>query len=160
MQGILIPIGGNEDKGLGENEMYTLEFIGKGILANVVKESGGTDAKIVVITTASSIPQEVGENYKAAFNKLACKYVTILDIREREKSEETEILQLIKEADCVLFSWRRPVQDSRFYWWYKFTYIAAPKTGNLKICVGWHQCRSDVHEQRNDQRRSCFRCFV
>ncbi|MFN8283995.1 MAG: cyanophycinase [Chitinophagales bacterium] len=104
MQGILIPIGGNEDKGLGENEMYTLEFIGKGILANVVKESGGTDAKIVVITTASSIPQEVGENYKAAFNKLACKYVTILDIREREKSEETEILQLIKEADCVLFS--------------------------------------------------------
>ena len=104
MQGILIPIGGNEDKGIGKNEMYTLEFIGRGILANVVKESGGTDAKIVVITTASSIPQEVGENYKIAFAKLACNYVTILDIRDREKSEEPEILQLIHEADCVLFS--------------------------------------------------------
>lgn len=104
MQGILIPIGGNEDKGIGKNEMYTLEFIGKGILANVVKESGGTDAKIVVITTASSIPQEVGENYKIAFDKLECKHVTILDIREREKSEEPETLKLIDKADCVLFS--------------------------------------------------------
>jgi cyanophycinase len=104
MRGILIPIGGNEDKGIGKNEMYTLEFIGKGILANVVKESGGIDAKIVVITTASSIPLEIGENYKEAFAKLACKHVTILDIREREKSEEPEILQLIHEADCVLFS--------------------------------------------------------
>ena len=104
MQGILIPIGGNEDKGIGKNEMYTLEFIGKGILANIVKESGGTNAKIVVITTASSIPQEIGENYKIAFDKLGCKNVTILDIREREKSEEPEILKLIDEADCVLFS--------------------------------------------------------
>lgn len=104
MQGILIPIGGNEDKGIAENEMYTLEFIGKGILANVVKESGGTDAKIVVITTASSIPHEVGENYKTAFNKLGCKHISILDIRDTEKSDEPEVLQLIKEADCVLFS--------------------------------------------------------
>ncbi len=104
MQGILIPIGGNEDKGIGKNEKYTLEFIGKGILANVVKESGGKDAKIVVITTASSIPQEIGENYKIAFDKLECKFVTILDIRDREKSEEPEILKLIDEADCVLFS--------------------------------------------------------
>lgn len=104
MQGILIPIGGNEDKGIGQNEKYTLEFISKGILANVVKESGGTAAKIVVITTASSIPQEVGENYKEAFAKLGCNHVTILDIRDREKSEEPEILQLINEANCVLFS--------------------------------------------------------
>ena len=104
MQGILIPIGGNEDKGIGKNEMYTLEFIGKGILANVVKESGGTDAKIVVITTASSIPQEIGQNYMEAFNKLGCRNVIILDIRDREKSEEPEILQIILDADCVLFS--------------------------------------------------------
>ncbi|MBK6273482.1 MAG: cyanophycinase [Chitinophagales bacterium] len=104
MQGILIPIGGNEDKGIGKNEMYTLEFIGKGILANVVKESGGTDAKIVVITTASSIPQEIGQNYMEAFNKLGCRNVIILDIRDREKSEEPEILQIILDSDCVLFS--------------------------------------------------------
>lgn len=39
-KGILIPIGGNEDKGIEENEMYTLEFISEGILYHVVKEAG------------------------------------------------------------------------------------------------------------------------
>jgi len=104
MRGILIPIGGNEDKGMGKNEMYTLEFISKGILANVVKESGGKDAKIVVITTASSIPREVGENYFEAFTKLGCQHISILDIRERDQSESPEVLQLIEEANCLLFS--------------------------------------------------------
>ena len=93
MQGILIPIGGNEDKGIGENEMYTHEFISKGILATVVKESGGKDAKIVVITTASSIPKEVGANYVDAFTKLGCTDIHILDIRDRASSEEPVILQ-------------------------------------------------------------------
>ena len=104
MRGILIPIGGNEDKGMGENEKYTHEFISKGILANVLKESGGKDAKIVVITTASSIPREVGENYMDAFTKLGCKNISIIDIREREQSDTPEFLQLITEANCVMFS--------------------------------------------------------
>ena len=40
-----------------------LEFIEEGIFSHVVKEAGGIDANIVVIPTASSIPDEVGENY-------------------------------------------------------------------------------------------------
>ncbi len=104
MQGILIPIGGNEDKGNGENEKYTREFISKGILATVVRESGGKDAKIIVITTASSIPKEVGENYTEAFMKLGCTDVHILDIRDRATSEAPAILQLINDSNCVLFS--------------------------------------------------------
>ena len=40
-KGTLIPIGGNEDKGLDENEKYTLEFVDEGILYHVVKEAGG-----------------------------------------------------------------------------------------------------------------------
>lgn len=39
-KGILIPVGGNEDKGHEENEMYTLEFIQEGILFHVVREAG------------------------------------------------------------------------------------------------------------------------
>ncbi len=62
IKGTLIPIGGNEDKGIEADEMYTLEFIDEGILYHVVKEAGGVDANIVVIPTASSIPVEVGEN--------------------------------------------------------------------------------------------------
>lgn len=104
MRGILIPIGGNEDKGLGKNEMYTLEFIDKGILANVVKESGGKDAKIVVVTTASSIPQEVGQNYLDAFNKLGCDKVSIIDLRTKIACVDDSTVKLFKEANCVMFS--------------------------------------------------------
>ncbi|MDO6596395.1 cyanophycinase [Oceanihabitans sp. 2_MG-2023] len=102
--GTLIPIGGNEDKGIEENEMYTLEFIDEGILFHVVKEAGGIDANIVVIPTASSIPVEVGENYMEAFTTLGCKNVTILDIRSKEDSEKQDAIHLIQNANCVMFS--------------------------------------------------------
>jgi cyanophycinase len=104
-KGTLIPIGGNEDKGShGENENYTLEFIEEGILSHVVKEAGGTDAKIVVIPTASSIPVEVGENYMKAFAKLNCTNVHILDIRSTEDSEKETSIEMVKTANCIMFS--------------------------------------------------------
>ena len=103
-KGILIPIGGNEDKGTGEDELHTLDFIDEGILHHVVKAAGGNQAKIVVIPTASSIPEEVGENYLAAFGKLKCNNVTVLDIRSQEDSEKPESIDLIKNCDCVMFS--------------------------------------------------------
>jgi cyanophycinase len=104
IKGILIPIGGNEDKGVEENEQYTQEFISEGILFHVVEEAGGIDANIVVIPTASSIPIEVGENYMDAFTTLGCKNVTVLDIRSKEDSEKEAAIKLIKEANCVMFS--------------------------------------------------------
>lgn len=103
-RGILIPIGGNEDKGLEKDERYTLEFITEGILFHVVTASGGKDANIVVITTASSIPVKVGKNYLEAFTTLGCKNVSILDIRSKEDSEKPEVIEKIKQANCVMFS--------------------------------------------------------
>ncbi|MBT8244120.1 MAG: cyanophycinase [Winogradskyella sp.] len=103
-KGTLIPIGGNEDKGIEADEMYTLEFIEEGILAHVVKEAGGINANIVVIPTASSIPVEVGENYLTAFSTLGCKNVEVLDIRSKEDSETEKAISLIKHANCVMFS--------------------------------------------------------
>lgn len=103
-KGILIPIGGNEDKGIEESEQYTQEFISEGILFHVVTEAGGKDANIVVIPTASSIPEEVGDNYLDAFQKLGCTNVTIADIRSREDAESVEYIALVKQADCIMFS--------------------------------------------------------
>ncbi len=103
-KGTLIPIGGNEDKGIEDNEKHTLEFISEGILFHVVREAGGVDANIVVIPTASSIPVEVGENYLDAFTTLGCKNVTVLDIRSKEDSEKQASIDLIKTANCIMFS--------------------------------------------------------
>ena len=104
VSGILIPIGGNEDKGNEENEMFRLEFIDDGILYHVVKEAGGIKASIVIIPTASSIPIEVGNSYIEAFTTLGCKNISVLDIRSKEDSEKQSSIDLIKNADCVMFS--------------------------------------------------------
>ena len=104
IKGTLIPIGGNEDKGFDDSELYSLEFIDNGILFHVVKEAGGIDAKIVVIPTASSIPVEVGASYTNAFSSLGCKNIHILDIRSREDSEKQSSIDLIRSADCIMFS--------------------------------------------------------
>lgn len=104
MKGTLIPIGGNEDKGLSDNELDTKDFIDEGILSHVVYQAGGVDAKIIVIPTASSIPVEVGENYLDAFHKLGCTDVTVLNIRSKKDSEKQSAIDLIKNANCIMFS--------------------------------------------------------
>lgn len=104
IKGTLIPIGGNEDKGNGQSERYTLEYIQEGILSRVVKESGGKDALIVIIPTASSIPIEVSRNYREAFDKLGCENIYVMDIRSREDAEMPHYLETMKKADCVMFS--------------------------------------------------------
>ncbi|MBI1305501.1 MAG: cyanophycinase [Bacteroidetes bacterium] len=103
-RGKLIPIGGNEDKGAGTDENYTLDFVQQGILSHVVRESGGVDAKILVVPTASSIPEEVGENYQEAFAILGCSDVRVIHIRKKGESDQPEFLHLLQEADCVMFT--------------------------------------------------------
>lgn len=102
IKGILIPIGGNEDK--GERWNSRLNFIEKGVLSHVLQESKGKQSKVVVIPIASDIPDEVGQNYMNAFTKLGCKEISILKITRRSQSEGKEVLRLIEQADCIMFS--------------------------------------------------------
>jgi cyanophycinase len=104
VNGILIPIGGNEDKGLGKDETYTLDFIQDGILSHVVREAGGPRARILVIPTASSIPEQVGRNYTAAFGHLGCTDVQVLDIRKKEQTRDPAIIRAFQEAGLIMFS--------------------------------------------------------
>ncbi|MBX2846417.1 MAG: cyanophycinase, partial [Saprospiraceae bacterium] len=103
-KGTLISIGGNEDKGFGADEAYRLEFISDGILSHVVQQGGGTDARIVVIPTASSIPDEVSANYIHAFTKLGCKKVKVLKIKSRKSVDKEKYLERLRKADIVMFS--------------------------------------------------------
>ncbi|MGE0589428.1 MAG: cyanophycinase [Cyclobacteriaceae bacterium] len=101
-KGVLIPIGGNEDKGDRWNSR--LNFSEKGILSHVLQESKGSESKVVVIPTASKIPEEVGDNYVKAFAKLGCQNVTVLNISRRNHADNKEILKHIATADCFMFS--------------------------------------------------------
>lgn len=104
IKGTLIPIGGNEDKGSHKAAKYRLDYISQGILARVVEETGGKKSKILVITTASGIPDEVGQNYIHAFDLLDCHNVTTLHIASKEEADLEENLELIRTTDCVMFS--------------------------------------------------------
>lgn len=103
-KGTLIPIGGNENKGIGTNEKYHTENIEDSILSRMVMESGGPQSSIVVIPTASSIPNQVWENYRDAFHKLGCKNVKVANIRERSEAEDQKYIEMIINAKCVMFS--------------------------------------------------------
>jgi cyanophycinase len=108
-KGKLIPVGGAEDKGTdleqGFIQRNNLNFFEAGILSRIVDETRyHQDSKIEVITTASTIPIEVGENYLEAFAKLSCTNVNVMNIRNREYTLKPDYIERIKEADAVMFT--------------------------------------------------------
>jgi cyanophycinase len=106
--GKLIAIGGAEDKGTnletGDIHRNNLNFFELGILRRVVEEAGGPSARIEVITTASMIPYEVGENYLNAFGKIGCTNVDVMHIRNRQDAGNNEYISRIQNCDAVMFS--------------------------------------------------------
>lgn len=102
IQGTLIPIGGNEVK--AKNEKRGLDFVQEGILAHVVRESGGKDAKIIIIPTASSIPKIVGANYLCAFKELGCTNTEVVFISKKKHCSDPEVIRAFETADCVMFT--------------------------------------------------------
>ena len=107
-KGKLIAIGGAEDKGTdlekGEILRSNLNFFELGILRRVVEEAGGPSSRIEVITTASMIPYEVGDNYLNAFGKIGCTNVGLLHIRTRQDAMNDEYIERIRHCDAVMFS--------------------------------------------------------
>lgn len=100
-EGKLIAIGGNENKGNGDDHQ---QFIEDGILRRFITELKGETSKIGVITSASSVPEEVGQNYLDAFDKLGVQDVRIMHIASREEANDIVLLNRIREADGVLLS--------------------------------------------------------
>lgn len=107
-KGKLMAIGGAEDKGTdlekGEILRSNLNFFDRGILRRIAQEAGGNLARIEVITTASMIPYEVGDNYLDAFGNIGCTNVGVMHIRNRSDVGKEEHLSRIKAAHAVMFS--------------------------------------------------------
>ena len=106
--GHLVAVGGAEDKGTdlekGILQRNRLNFFELGILKNIVSLIGSKGPHVEVITTASSIPDEVAQNYKEAFEKLGCLNVGHLRIRNREDASLPEYLDRVNACNCIMFS--------------------------------------------------------
>ena len=107
-QGKLFAIGGAEDKGVdlekGEMIRNNLNFFELGILRHIFEEAGGSGIRMEVITTASMIPNEVGENYLNAFGKIGCTNIGLMPIRNRADAMEKEYIERIKKCNAIMFS--------------------------------------------------------
>lgn len=107
-KGKLIAIGGAEDKGTtlekGSVTRSNLNFFELGILRRIVQEAGGLMSRIEVITTASMIPFEVGNNYMEAFGRIGCTHIGIMHIRNREDANNKEYFERIQNCDAVMFT--------------------------------------------------------
>lgn len=107
-KGKLIAIGGAEDKGTdletGKIQRNNLNFFELGILSRIVEEAGGPLCRIEVITTASMIPYEVGDNYMDAFGKIGCTNIGVMHIRNRAETAMAGYFERISSCDVVMFS--------------------------------------------------------
>src|SRR5215203_4959772 len=107
-KGKLIAVGGAEDKGTdlesGEIHRSNLNFFELGILRRVVQESGGPSVRIEVVTTASMIHNEVGNNYLNAFGRIGCTNVDVMHIRNRQDALNPDYLERIEQCDAIVFS--------------------------------------------------------
>ena len=91
--GQLVIIGGAEDK---EGDCK--------ILREFVRRAGGVNARIVVMTVATELPREVGENYIKVFERLGAEDVRIVDTVAREDGSSSTYLEAIEKATGVFFT--------------------------------------------------------
>jgi cyanophycinase len=107
-KGKLIAIGGNEDKGTYPNpkskKKYYLDFFELGILKRFLKEVPAEQPHIEVITTASLIPEEVGERYMSAFGILGIDNAHLMHIKNAEDAQSPEFLERLRKADAIMMS--------------------------------------------------------
>jgi len=91
--GQLVIIGGAEDK---EGDCK--------ILREFVRRAGGVRARIVIMTAATELPREVGENYIRVFERLGVEDARIVDTVTREDTTSSSALEAIEKATGIFFT--------------------------------------------------------
>lgn len=88
-----MPIGGAEDK-----------VAQRLVLNSFVRLAGGNSARLVVIPTASEIPDEVGAMYHGIFTMLGAAQVQVLDVRTREQAEDAGFSAALLDASGIFMT--------------------------------------------------------
>ena len=91
-RGWIIPIGGAENK---ENDRHILE--------RFIEVSGGDEADIVVIPTASRL-HETGHRYERLFRDIGAAQVTVMDFDTRRDCQEPGRLERLDQATGIFFT--------------------------------------------------------
>ena len=93
VKGNLVVIGGAEDK-YGDSS----------ILKQVVSEIGGNEGKLMVLTTATENPEEVGNEYRNVFGRLGLSHIDVLNINTRDDANREENVERIIKSNGIFFT--------------------------------------------------------
>lgn len=91
--GRLLIIGGAEDR-----------CCGAGLLERFVELCGGEDARIVLVTTATGVPDQVHADYERVFRKLGVDRTTELRLRGRGDADSDGAARMLADATGVFVS--------------------------------------------------------
>lgn len=106
-KGILLAIGGKEDKNKGElseEQAENVDFESDEILKYFMNELKGDDPMVAVVPTASTMPDEIAKDYIREFHKLGVKRVEVLDIRNRMDARNPEFCEMVERASGIMFT--------------------------------------------------------
>ncbi|HEX8386305.1 MAG TPA: cyanophycinase [Rubricoccaceae bacterium] len=92
LRGCIIPIGGAENK---EGD--------RAILARFVALSGGPDARIAVVPTASEMA-DTGDRYAALFGDLGAGHVDVLPMTERAHAQRADYLEAVQQSTGIFIT--------------------------------------------------------
>jgi cyanophycinase len=109
VKGKLIIIGGAEDKGTPndkgrmDSDLAINDYYENGILKRLIEESAKKEkSRIEILTTASTVPEEIGSDYKKAFARLKAENTGIINIENREDAHNEEYQKRLKAADVIM----------------------------------------------------------
>ena len=89
----ILVIGGAEDK-----------VHGREILQTFWAKSGGKEATLGIIPSASREPVLVGDRYQGIFNDMGARHIKVLDIRDRSQGEDPDLQEYIGECTGVFLT--------------------------------------------------------
>lgn len=93
MSGMLMPIGGAEDRRAK-----------RAILNHFVQICGGKHARIAVIPSASRISHEVAAEYETIFSGIGAGQVWSIDFMRRQQADESYAVEALNDATGVFFT--------------------------------------------------------
>lgn len=93
VSGRLFIVGGGEDRS-GDSI----------ILRRFVEMAGGSDARIVVVCTATSEPESLGTEYDEAFSAIGVSEVVVLPVANREQANSADVVAAVENATGIYFT--------------------------------------------------------
>ncbi len=97
MKGKVLVIGGAEDQSGKRDRFSDISILERFISETRMKKR----SRIEILTSASSVPEEMGRDYIKAFRKVGAENCGVLKVENRSQADDATILKRLKDCDAL-----------------------------------------------------------